>query len=440
MMAPQKEHLEGDYSASSTSSPEYPKKTSDISILDAPNWDDNALEADDVGKSLFRRMFYWGPLFSLTIIVFIGISTIIVSSEIWPPFDTIGGFLSLTFHFWTHYMTITNLIKAAYLGPGYIKLKWVPKNPEHKQRLQFCLVCEGYKAPRSHHCSQCNRCVMKMEHHCPWINNCVGHRNHATFVRFMFYALLGCLQSMTLTAPILGRTLMAIFYPNPRHSFPVKNLSTLLGALTGSCLALGVIIAVGALFFFQVFRVIRTNKTAVEDYICLKAESRERDEPFVYPYDLGWKRNVKEVLFNGTFPKGNGIWWPVRADCHQFTFSEEQIEQKKLKHQCARIKTIIKEYDGSKAIGACRISVSTFFCQPYTDGRRLAVKPGEQYAITRGMRHWVYGRLVEKRPYIDDAGKAQYEFVPSDHFRRGWFPRKCVESFKKTVENVPKDE
>lgn len=71
MMAPQKEHLEGDYSASSTSSPEYPKKTSDISILDAPNWDDNALEADDVGKSLFRRMFYWGPLFSLTIIVFV---------------------------------------------------------------------------------------------------------------------------------------------------------------------------------------------------------------------------------------------------------------------------------------------------------------------------------------------------------------------------------
>lgn len=39
--------------------------------------------------------------------------------------------------------------------------------------LQYCSVCEGYKAPRSHHCRKCGRCVMKMDHHCPWLN-CVS--------------------------------------------------------------------------------------------------------------------------------------------------------------------------------------------------------------------------------------------------------------------------
>lgn len=25
------------------------------------------------------------------------------------------------------------------------------------QYLQFCIVCQGYKAPRSHHCRKCKR-------------------------------------------------------------------------------------------------------------------------------------------------------------------------------------------------------------------------------------------------------------------------------------------
>src|SRR5690349_18928882 len=85
-------------------------------------------------------------------------------------------------------------------------------------RLQYCAVCDGSKAPRSHHCRKCGRCVMKMDHHCrecaamivcahthfaAWINNCVGHLNHASFIRFLLYAVLGC----THAAVILGQSL-----------------------------------------------------------------------------------------------------------------------------------------------------------------------------------------------------------------------------------------
>jgi hypothetical protein len=39
---------------------------------------------------------------------------------------------------------------------------------------RFCKKCVLPKPDRAHHCSLCQRCVLKMDHHCPWINNCVS--------------------------------------------------------------------------------------------------------------------------------------------------------------------------------------------------------------------------------------------------------------------------
>ena len=59
-----------------------------------------------------------------------------------------------------------------------------------KDRLiKFCVHCETIKLPRSHHCRQCNRCVVRMDHHCPWIGTCVGLRNQKAFLLFIFYVL-----------------------------------------------------------------------------------------------------------------------------------------------------------------------------------------------------------------------------------------------------------
>lgn len=40
---------------------------------------------------------------------------------------------------------------------------------ESRISLPICHRCDGYKPPRAHHCSQCNRCILKMDHHCPWV-------------------------------------------------------------------------------------------------------------------------------------------------------------------------------------------------------------------------------------------------------------------------------
>ena len=76
--------------------------------------------------------------------------------------------------------------------------------------MTMLLFYSLFKAPRSHHCSVCDRCVLKMDHHCVWICNCVGFRNYKYFCLFCLYA---CLSGLCYLGCILEKCINDIGAP-----------------------------------------------------------------------------------------------------------------------------------------------------------------------------------------------------------------------------------
>ncbi|XP_070288391.1 palmitoyltransferase ZDHHC6 isoform X2 [Myotis yumanensis] len=183
-------------------------------------------------------------------------------------------------------------------------------------------------------------------------------------------------------------------------------------------LALGTTIAVGMLFFIQI-KIILRNQTSIESWIEEKAKDRiqyyQLDEVFVFPYDMGsrWK-NFKQVFTWSGVPEGDGLEWPVREGCHQYSLTIEQLKQKADKRVRSVRYKVIEDYNGA----CCPLNkgIKTFFTSPCTEEPRIPLQKGEFILATRGLRYWLYGDKI-----LDDS------FIEGVSRIRGWFPRNCVE-------------
>jgi len=257
---------------------------------------------------------------------------------------------------------------------------------------------------------------MKMDHHCPWINTCVGHFNHGHFVSFLASAVSGCaLATVSLSLSLyygLNRT-WYLYYGTGREPQVILTLWSLLGALFGLGLSLGVVVAVGMLLFFQMKAILK-NQTGIEDWIKEKADYRLRrtEEKFVWPYDLGRLENFKQVIGFSCQPRSDGISWPVVEGCDQYTLTREQLKQKEDKRERTREYQIVRSYSGawfplSQGLSVC--------CRPpCTDEPRIRLMAGSSVRVTRWKKFWLYGELAQDRA-DSQTGRV-----------RGWFPRQCA--------------
>jgi len=167
--------------------------------------------------------------------------------------------------------------------------------------------------------------------------------------------------------------------------------------------------------------------TNIEDYICAKAAVRQdRTAPFVYPYDVGRANNWRQVLWRSPVHRTHmtGFVWPVRRDCDQFTFTEEQLAQKAAKRDQARAYLCTHAYSGARVCSWSLLrtaGVRAMVGQPMVDGTRLPLVIGQHVAVTRAVKHWLYGELVDGRVF----GCEQGDTPKAGANVRGWFPRAC---------------
>eukprot|EP00095_Tigriopus_kingsejongensis_P006239 maker-scaffold301_size216225-snap-gene-1.27 protein:Tk06239 transcript:maker-scaffold301_size216225-snap-gene-1.27-mRNA-1 annotation:"palmitoyltransferase zdhhc6" len=384
------------------------------------------------------RLVHWGPiaalgrwlrlqgvrqtgltaLFFLTVIIFwVSFTALVCDTMYWPPDQSWGGYLNLMVFLMISSSTLYHFMAALLVGPGHVPEGWQPAQPTDQAHLQFCHACQAFKAPRSHHCRKCGKCVKKMDHHCPWINNCVGHDNHGFFVGFLASAVLGCSHASWILAMSiyygLNRSWYA-YYGTGQEPQVMLTLVTLIVYLFGLGMAIGVVLAVGTLLFFQLRSVVR-NQTGIEDWILEKASYRLRHttDTFAHPYDLGRSGNFWQVINLTCRPMCDGIEWPLKPGSDQYDLTKEQILQKLDKRHRTREYKIVKPFSGYWC--PCWSMGLRVGCQPpCADEPRIPLEVGDILLVTRWKRHWLYGDKCLRDNQVE-----------ADRVR-GWFPRKCA--------------
>ncbi|KAH7637701.1 palmitoyltransferase zdhhc6-like protein [Dermatophagoides farinae] len=345
-----------------------------------------------------KRLLHWGPLIALAIIKCISLTTLYFTGY-WFTFHH-NGWLALI-NYICYYcllaVTLYNFLCAIIIGPDYVPKGWRPECGDDEQYLQYCYQCDGYKAPRSHHCSKCKRCILKMDHHCPWINNCCGYRNQKFFFNFLLAAVIGSMQSAILLSITLYRALTFIPNSSGQRYIHLTIWSAFL-ILISIGMAIGVVFAVGFLLYLQA-RIIIYNCTSIEDWIIKKLK-------IVNDPNRVWQ-NIRQVLWQ---PLSDGIRWPVRNGCNQYTLTYEQLQQKKDKIDNASLYRIIRPYNGrffplfSQGFKVC----ITF---PINDDPRLVIESGDEILVTHSHKNWFYGQKLTKNEKIHP---------------KGWFPCQCA--------------
>ncbi|KAL7158976.1 hypothetical protein ABFS83_02G179300 [Erythranthe nasuta] len=159
---------------------------------------------------------------------------------------------------------------------------------EKRSAPGYCSRCQNGKPPRCHHCSVCERCVLKMDHHCIWVVNCVGARNYKFFLLFVLYTFLETLMD---TLVLLPGFINFFQQANHHSSSPGKMAITFLAFVLNLAFALSLLC-----FVVMHISLLLSNTTSVEVH--------EKKKGMQWKYDLGWKKNIEQVF--GT----EKLMWP----------------------------------------------------------------------------------------------------------------------------------
>lgn len=140
---------------------------------------------------------------------------------------------------------------------GHLTVNDVEKAPMER----FCKTCVAAKPERVHHCSVCNKCVLRFDHHCPWIGTCIGLYNTKFFLQFLLYTTLTCGHS----AFMVVKTTVNLHHPRS-GIMNQPNVIISLSLLTPiACLIVaGSFFIIGSMLIWHVWLAVH-NETSLEN-------------------------------------------------------------------------------------------------------------------------------------------------------------------------------
>ncbi|KAI8897943.1 DHHC palmitoyltransferase-domain-containing protein [Globomyces pollinis-pini] len=291
---------------------------------------------NEFAETLVRRYGWIFVGITVQLITFTPLAAQIVLFHPWLSYDTERHYLLLVAPFHLSVLSIwINYILGCRTSPGHVPLDYTPVSGKPR----WCKECSCYKPPRSHHCSICNKCVLKMDHHCPWLNNCIGQNNHAYFLRFIGSVTVASLYGSFLIAL---RIWEIVQYQNDLRAYyrgdwdtPLRFSPPLSGFQIVTMFIVIIIfflllLTVGILYVWQLFY-LYDNTTTIENSENSTIESLKKrniiPEDKVFPYDLGWYNNFQQMFGNYWFlwwlpfgSYGNGIDYPKRPGTEHYSW------------------------------------------------------------------------------------------------------------------------
>lgn len=130
------------------------------------------IDSGYIADTLMEPMFWFvdhfteslGPIFVvlviITLFVYVTIAYVI-GLPFWLEKSYFVTAIALIIGNWLLVNVTFNYLMALTTGPGH-----PPEKVLIKEVASICKKCISPKPPRAHHCSVCNKCILKMDHHC----------------------------------------------------------------------------------------------------------------------------------------------------------------------------------------------------------------------------------------------------------------------------------
>lgn len=171
--------------------------------------------------------------------------------------------------------------------------------------------------------------MLKLDHHCNWICNCIGYANYPFFYRFLLYVVLALCHGLFLIsyriyalASFHQKQVKAIFDDGVKIDFvPPLQPNEIVFVIINTLLMFIVLLGVGILFIYHTSYILSNTSTIesleIDKVTDLVRRGSVNPEDAVFPFDLGWRRNISTTFGTGFMvlfwkrPPGDGLSFPV---------------------------------------------------------------------------------------------------------------------------------